>query len=90
MTTKNKPIRTLRDGSIKAAIWKNITDDGNAFYSVTYARTYKDDDGNLKDADSFSGSDILKQQHLVGKAYDAIAKLRATDRAEAQTNGEGA
>jgi hypothetical protein len=80
MTTKTKPIRTLRDGAIKAAIWKNPSDNGH-FYSVHFSRTYKDGE-QLRDADSFSGTDLLKLAHLAGKAYDAIAKLRADDHVE--------
>lgn len=82
MTTKNKPIRTLRDANIKATIWRNDSEKG-AFYSVNFSRSYKTDEG-YKDTDTFSGSDLLKVAHLAGKAYDAIAKLRSADKAAEQ------
>lgn len=83
-TSTNKPTRTLRDGSIKATIWCNDSDKG-PYYSVQFARGYTDQSGQWHDTDSFSGTDLLKLQHLAGKAYDAIAKLRDSSKA----NGEG-
>ena len=86
---KKKPARTLRDGSIKAVIWRNDSDKG-AFYSVNFARSYKDGD-DWKETDSFSGSEILRVAHLAHKAYDAIAKLKADDRSvDDEENGGGA
>lgn len=80
--TKQRPVETLRDGAIKAAIWKNESENG-AFFAVTFARTYKNGGGDLKDTDSFSGSQLLRLARLADKAYDRAAKLtkaaRATD-----------
>ncbi len=59
----NQPTETLRDGSLKATIWKNEGEKG-AFFSVTLTRTYKDDAGNYHDSDSFSGSELLRIAHL--------------------------
>lgn len=81
-TDADKPARVLRDGTIKAVIWKNEGDKG-PFYSVEFIRSFKDESaGEWKDSRSFSNGQILKVQHLAGKAYDAIAKLRAEDKAE--------
>lgn len=77
----NKPVKSLRDGHIKATIWRNESEKGD-YYSVNFTRIYKDGEGNWKDTDSFTGTDILKVQHLAGKAYDAIAKLRKADEVE--------
>ncbi len=79
MSNTNKPISKIRDGSHKATIWKNQGETG-AFYSVTFSRTYKDAQGNLRDADSFSGSGLLKIARLVVMAYDEIAEIRALDK----------
>ena len=44
MTTENKgPVETLRDGNLKATIWRNFGENGT-FYSVEISRTYKDGD----------------------------------------------
>ena len=78
--TNNKPADTLRDGAIKATIWKNPTDNGS-FYSVTFGRTYTDDQGTAKSTDNFSNGEVLRLAHLATKAYDRIAELRQQDKA---------
>ncbi len=83
MTTKtNKPAQTLRDGNIKATIWRNDGDKG-PFYSVQFFRTYKDSEDNYQDTDSFTNGELLKLSHLGIRAYDAIATLRMDDNKEA-------
>ena len=76
MTTqaKTRPVETLRDGVIKAAIWKNESENG-AFYNVTFARTFKDDKGELHDTESFSGTQLLRLARLADKAYERAGKL---------------
>lgn len=82
MTTENNgPIATLRDGAIKATIWKNFGEKGN-FYSVEFSRTYKDGD-EYKNAHSFSGQEPLQVARIAEKAYDRIAELRAAEKKEA-------
>jgi hypothetical protein len=85
----NKPIDTLRDGSIKATIWKRTTD-SSAFYSVELTRSYKDEAGQWHDASSFIGDELLRIARLAGKAYDRTEELRQQDRAAADpTPGDG-
>lgn len=79
-TAKNKnsaqkPAITLRDGAIKAAIWRNEKEDG-AFYSVTFSRTYKNGEGKYADANSFSGAELLRLAQLATKAYEHAHGLR--------------
>jgi hypothetical protein len=71
---KTRPVETLRDGSIKAAIWKNESENGD-FFAITFARTYKNGKGDLQDTESFSGSQLLRLARLAEKAYDRTAKL---------------
>lgn len=81
MTTSNKkPAAQLRDGNIKAAIWSNENEKGT-YYSVTFSRTYKDENG-YHDATNFSGIELLKLSRLAAKAYDEIAALRSDDASE--------
>ena len=75
----NAPIKTLRDGNISASIWKNDGEKG-AWYSVEFQRTYTDQSGEVKNATSFSGDQLLRLARLSGKAYDAVAELRAADK----------
>jgi hypothetical protein len=81
--TKNRPVETLRDGAIKAALWKNTSENG-VFYNVTFARTYKDSKGELQDADSYSGSQLLRLSRLADLAYTRIGELGQGDRNAAQ------
>ena len=80
--TKQRPVESLRDGAMKAAIWRNESENG-AFFNVTFARTFKNDKGELKDTESFSGAQLLRLARLAEKAYDRTSKLtkaaRATD-----------
>lgn len=79
--TTNKPASQLRLGNVKIAIWANVTEQGT-FYSVQPTRTYRDEKG-YHDSTSFSGDEILRLAHLLHKAYDQIASLRAETADEA-------
>jgi hypothetical protein len=68
---KNKPIEVIRDGVLKATIWENEGENG-VIYSTTLARTYHANDGSLKDAHSFSGSELLRVAELARQAYAAV------------------
>lgn len=73
----NKPTATLRDGRIKATIWKQSSEKGD-FYRVNFTRGYQDETGAWHDSDSFSGTELLRLARLAGKAYDATSELRST------------
>jgi len=84
MTThSNTPVDTIRDGSLKATIWMNPKENGN-FYSVQITRSYKDEQGNWHDTDSFSGSELLRVARLANIAYDEVLIHRANDKAGTQ------
>ena len=85
--TKQRPVETLRDGAIKAAIWKNESENGN-FFAITFSRTYKNGNGELHDTDSFSGSQLLRLAALAQKAYDRTGELRKAAPAEATEEEE--
>lgn len=78
----NQPIQTLRDGALKASIWKNEGSNG-PFYSVTFGRTYTDEADKPQTADSFSGSDLLKLSVLAVDVYRRLKELRAIDKQQA-------
>lgn len=80
MTTETqKPMVTLRDGALKAVIWRNQTNKGLQ-YSVNFAKTYQDKEGKPKDTSYFSQSDLLKIAQLSAKAYDHVAGYREQDK----------
>ncbi len=78
-----KPAATMKLFPLSAAIWRNETKDGKAFYSVTFERSYRDDGGNWKSSDSFNGSDLLLLAKLADQAHTEVEKLRANDKAAA-------
>ena len=70
----SKPALTLRDGAIKATIWKNQSENGE-FYSVTLTRTYKDVDCNFHDVNSFTGAQNLQAAQLHIRAHAYIGEI---------------
>ncbi len=65
MTTKQRPIHTVRLGTVKAAIWANPTPRDTIRYSVTLQRIYKDK-GLWKRSDTYRRDDLL----TLGKVLD--------------------
>lgn len=81
--TPIKPFETIRDGGLKATIWKNPPKEGTEtgpFYSVQITRTWRDQQGTYHDSDRFSGTEPLRVARLANLAYDAIVAQRAADR----------
>ncbi|MEP0961864.1 MAG: hypothetical protein ABJQ70_09875 [Roseobacter sp.] len=71
----NRPVDTLRDGNLKASIWRNESANG-ASYSTTFARTWRDDQGKWHDSQSYSGTDMLRLGELSRTAYHRTNELR--------------
>ena len=80
------PIKTLRLGLIKAAIWENGADQ-RSFFNVTFARTYMDDHKKFHDADSFGRDDLLLLAKLADQAHTFIIEQQAGARAEDAMEG---
>ena len=75
MEKNDGPVTTLRDGSLKAAIWRNDSEKGQ-FHNCTLSRVYKDDrSGELRDSSSFSGKDMMRVSELSRRAHNTIVKL---------------
>jgi hypothetical protein len=75
------PVKTLRLGRIKAAIWENGADQ-RAFFNVTFARTYMDEEKKFHDADSFGRDDLLLLAKLADQAHTFICERMAGQRAD--------
>lgn len=78
----NRPAQTIRYGAVRAAIWRNIVDNGNAsrpMYSVTFSRSYKDGQNNWKESGSFGFDDLLLLAKAADEAHSWIAGQRAAD-----------
>mgnify|MGYP003628155430 CR=1 FL=1 len=86
----NKPVATLRDGAIKATIWRNeVKTDGkaNVFFSVDISRTYQDENDQYHDTHSFSGGQLLQVSRMAQKAYDRLVKLRLIEKLNEEDEG---
>ena len=69
-TTTNRPVHTVRIGSIKAAVWENQTDDGPR-HAVTFSRGYQVEEG-WKDTGSFRPRDLPVLMKVADLAFDWI------------------
>jgi hypothetical protein len=65
------PVKNLRLGRIKAAVWENESDN-KKFYNVTFARTYRDEAQNFHDTDSFGRDDLPLVAKLADLAHTFI------------------
>jgi len=76
---RKQPVETLRDGNLKASVWENKRDE-NVMHSVQFRRSYRDQEGQYRDTDSFSGSDLLRLSKLAERSYEAIREHRSQTR----------
>lgn len=75
-----QPIKTLRFGRIKAAVWENTGESG-PFFNVTFSRSYLDDAKNWRDSDSFGRDDLPLLAKLADQAHTFIFEHQAQSRA---------
>lgn len=82
-----KPFHTLSLGLIKAAVWKNESEDPNKGprFNVTFERAYRDDSG-WKSTDSFGRDDLLAQSELAREAFRYIHTQQEIERARAHAH----
>jgi hypothetical protein len=70
----SRPVHTIRYRAVRAAIWRNVIDNGNAsraVYNVTFSRSYKDGD-TWKESHSFGRDDLLLLAKLANDAHTWI------------------
>ncbi|HUR58616.1 MAG TPA: hypothetical protein VM029_12965 [Opitutaceae bacterium] len=81
----NAPIKILRIGRIKAAVWENGADQ-RTFFNVTFARTYMDEQKQFHDADSFGRDDLLQLSKLADQAHTFVCERMAAQKGEGGEN----
>lgn len=77
--TTNAPVTRIRDGFLRATVWRNKGPKGE-FLSIRFSRTFRDDKGGYGDSDSFRHGDLLQLAHLAMRAYEETTILRAEQR----------
>ena len=70
---KNTPQKKFRAGTVSATIWKNKSQEGNEFSSVSFEKGYKDKAGEWKSTNQLGVSDLPKAMVVLGKAYEFLA-----------------
>ena len=69
------PVKTFTTGAIQATIWANSTQkDGEKieYKTVSFARRYKDKQGNWKSSTSLRQSDLPKALVVLRRAYEHL------------------
>ena len=80
--TKNPPVATHRDGAVSSKVWRNMTKDGEPYYTVSFQRTYTDPTTQKPmESRTFGGTDVLKIQQLASASYRSIGQFREQDKA---------
>ncbi|MEZ6104458.1 MAG: hypothetical protein R3E01_36435 [Pirellulaceae bacterium] len=61
-------------GGLHVAVWKNQTEKGADYYSVSLERHYKDASGNFKSTSYLRETDLLRVGKLLAEADDWIER----------------
>jgi hypothetical protein len=79
MSDNKKPAAKITMHPVSAAIWRN-ENNGQAYYSVQFERSYKDEGGKWHASASFNAGDLLLLAKVADQAHSKIHELRANDR----------
>ncbi|MFM8334934.1 MAG: hypothetical protein ACKODK_05195 [Opitutaceae bacterium] len=75
------PVKTLRLGRRKAAVWENSAD-GRTYHNVKFARTYLDENKKFQDTDTFGREDLLLLAKLADQVHTLICERQAAQRSD--------
>ena len=71
---KAQPVEEVRIGAIKAAIWRNESENGPRF-NVTLQRLYRTEDGQWHSTASFGRDDLLVLMKVADAAHTRVMQL---------------
>ena len=86
---KRQPFHRIRYRNITAAIWQNAGERG-AWFSVTFSRSYRDQQNNWHTAESFSGPDLLILAEVARAAFAWIVQTTQSPNNATQAGAQGA
>jgi hypothetical protein len=86
----DKPIHTLRIGSVKASIWENTSGAGKTFFSTSLVHTYKDEADQWRESSTFLPDDLPKLELASRKAFEFIHTQNAEKITAERTENDGA
>jgi len=81
----NRPVHEIRHRQVRATIWKNPTQNG-PMYNVTVSRSYRDDNNEWHDTNSFPFNDLMNLAKALSDAHTFIAKLEAESREQSASS----
>ena len=79
-SSTNKPVDRIMLGNVQLAIWKNTSQKGNVFYSVTPQTGYRDTNDEWQPSNSYNRDDLLVLAQASEMAFRRIHELQAEDR----------
>jgi hypothetical protein len=75
----NSPAIKFRDGCLQVVVWRNTGTGGQAYYTATPQRSYKNGDDTWKETDSLNEDDLLAMAELLREAKAWIKIQRRAD-----------
>lgn len=76
---RTPPAHECRIGRLKVTVWANHSEKEGVWYSVNLTRSYRDGEGNWKQATSLGRDDLLPAGELLRLAYLWIAQQKGTN-----------
>jgi len=73
-----RPIETVRIGTVKAAIWPNKAGECTR-YNVTFSKRYRDAEGQWKTTHSFGRNDLRVLAKVADQAHSRIVELEQAE-----------
>lgn len=71
---QNKPVNTFRDGGLNVTVWKNATEAGKIYYSLSPQKRYTKDDGQTwESTNSYNRREALLLSNLFVQASNWIS-----------------
>jgi hypothetical protein len=72
--TGSRPVDKIRIGNITGNIWRNTGSNGD-FFTATFERSYRDDQGHPKSTSGFGPADLPVVAKVSDKVLDRIIEL---------------
>jgi hypothetical protein len=79
-SNKVRPVEEVRIGSIKAAIWRNESQNGT-WFNVTLQRLYRDEQGRWTSTAAFGRDHLLLLAKVANATHSRVLELLAKERA---------
>lgn len=84
-----KPVAKIRMGVVAATIWRNVDEEGRAWYSVTLDRSYRDKSDVWKHTNSFGRNELLTVAKVANIAHSRVHEFESRDKTAAAYDEAG-